>query len=101
VYSFSYSGQGTFPGPKASLTMDPAGNLYGTTFSDGAYASGSVFKLTPSGEGWTYSSLHDFTGQTDGGGPHGSLLFDSQGNLYGTAEGGGTFDAGVAFEITP
>jgi uncharacterized repeat protein (TIGR03803 family) len=28
--------------------MDAAGNLYGTTYEDGAYAKGTDFKLTPS-----------------------------------------------------
>ncbi len=35
--------------------MDAAGNLYGTTYSDGAYEMGSVFKLTLSNGGWTYT----------------------------------------------
>lgn len=49
-------------GPYSGLTMDDAGNLYGTTYADGAYGMGSVFKLTHSANGWTYTSLHDFTG---------------------------------------
>ena len=36
-------------GPVASLTMDPHGTLYGTTFMDDSFGYGSVFKLTPSG----------------------------------------------------
>jgi hypothetical protein len=49
--------------------MDKAGNLYGTTGDGGIYFSGSVFKLTPSNGGWTYTSLHDSTGGSDGGNP--------------------------------
>ena len=49
-----------------TLVMDGAGNLYGTTLCDGANKAGSVFKLTPSGGSWTYTSLHDFTGGSDG-----------------------------------
>ena len=37
-----------------------ANHLYGTTYSDGAYGYGSVFKLTPASGQWTYTSLHDF-----------------------------------------
>ena len=47
--------------------MDNAGALYGTALSDGANGYGSVFKLTPSNGGWTFTSLHDFTGGSDGG----------------------------------
>lgn len=64
--------------------MDGAGNLYGTTAGDGATRDGSVFKLTPSGNSWTYTSLHDFTGGTDGRGPACNVVFDANGNLYGT-----------------
>ena len=80
--------------------MDTAGNLYGTTFGDGAYGFGSVFKLTPQSDGsWTYTALHDFTGDNDGRYPAGSVVFDQVGNLYGTTTGGGTYGYGVVFEI--
>jgi len=100
---FVYDG-GT--GPFGSLSMDAAGNLYGTAYQDGAYGGcdggcGAVFKLTPSGSGWTYASLHDFTGGSDGAHPFGNMIFDSDGNLYGTASGGGNSNSGVVWEITP
>jgi uncharacterized repeat protein (TIGR03803 family) len=56
-------------GPVRPLTLDAAGNLYGTTICDGAHGNGSVFKLTKSGSSWVYSSLYDFTGGPDGGRP--------------------------------
>jgi uncharacterized repeat protein (TIGR03803 family) len=88
------------PGPMASLTLDAAGNLYGTTYQDGAYGFGAVFKLTPSGGGWTYTSLHDFTG-SDGWASESNVTIDATGNLYGTAAGGGANGDGVIWEITP
>jgi uncharacterized repeat protein (TIGR03803 family) len=81
--------------------MDAAGNLYGTTYWDGAYASGAVFKLTPSNGGWTYTSLHDFTGGSDGADPISNVVFDANGNLYGTTSYGGAYNYGVVWEITP
>ena len=81
--------------------MDQAGNLYGTTACDGANGFGSVFKLTFSNGAWTYTSLHDFTDGSDGGFPYSNVVFDANGNLYGTASGGGEYAAGVVFEITP
>jgi uncharacterized repeat protein (TIGR03803 family) len=101
---YSLSGQ-EYYGPEASLTMDAAGNLYGTTVSGGAYGYGSAFKLTPSNRGWTYTSLHDFTGGSDGGYVASNLIMDANGNLYGVASDGASdscFDGcGVVFEITP
>jgi hypothetical protein len=61
---------------------------------------GVVFKLSPQPGGkWSYSVLHRFVG-TDGGFPNG-LTIDSAGNLYGTTQAFGKYNAGVAFEITP
>lgn len=88
--SFSYTGQGNAPGPASVLTMDSAGNLYGTTVLSGAFGQGSVFKLSPSGGGWTLTTLHDFTGGADGGQPWGQVSLDANGNLYGTASIGGS-----------
>lgn len=104
TFSLLYSFTG-FYGPAASLTVDAAGNLYGTTVGDGAYQQGNVFKLTPSGNSWIYTDLHDFTGGLDGGFPSGTLVLDANGNIYGTANVGGSgsnceFGCGVIFEIT-
>jgi uncharacterized repeat protein (TIGR03803 family) len=100
LYSFSGSGYPNY-GPMDKLTMDAAGNLYGTTYQDGGFQSGSVFKLTPSGGGWSYTSLHDFTGASGGAYPISILVLDTSGNLYGTASAGGANGFGMVFEITP
>lgn len=87
--------------------MDTAGNLYGTSLRNGALGYGNVFRLTPSNGSWTYTSLHEFTGGSDGAMPNGSLVLDSSGNLYGTASAGGNAEGtcesgcGVVWEITP
>jgi uncharacterized repeat protein (TIGR03803 family) len=81
--------------------MDTAGNLYGTTVEDGTYGEGTVFELTPSGNSWIYTDLHDFTGGSDGADPFGGVILGANGNLYGTTEDGGANGDGVVFEITP
>ena len=96
LYSFAGSA-----GPASSLVMDTAGNRYGATLQDGANAMGNIFKLSPSGGGWNYTDLYDFTGGSDGANPFGSLLVDAGGNLYGTTEAGGAGGFGVIFELTP
>lgn len=104
LHSFDYPAH-----PFANLTMDAAGNLYGTSLEGGIFRHGNVFKLTRTGDSWTYTSLYDFTGGSDGNSPYGSVALDAAGNLYGTAENGGTeagdclstHGCGVVWEITP
>jgi uncharacterized repeat protein (TIGR03803 family) len=88
-------------GSWSSLVMDKAGNLYGTSRAGGLYGEGTVFKLTPSNGGWIFSILHNFYCATDGCGPYGSVVFDANGNMYGTTGGGGPSYAGTVWEITP
>jgi uncharacterized repeat protein (TIGR03803 family) len=72
-----------------NLTLDAAGNLYGTTYTGGAYGYGTVFELTPNADGsWSETVLHSFSGP-DGYWPQGNLIFDAAGNLYGTTQYGG------------
>ncbi|MGC2111792.1 MAG: choice-of-anchor tandem repeat GloVer-containing protein [Candidatus Korobacteraceae bacterium] len=100
VYAMLYALVGN-GGPGEQLTIDLAGNIYGTTAYDGAYSDGNVFKLSPSSDGWTYTSLYDFTGGTDGDLPISNVTLDASGNLYGTTYSGGAHDEGVVWEITP
>ena len=86
--------------PVPTLTLDSAGNLYGTAQSGGTGGVGAVFQLSPSGGSWNYTSLHDFTFST-GGYPLGNVIRDAIGNLYGTTPYGGTGQDGVVYEITP
>jgi len=99
---YSFTGRADFNcGPWGTLVMDGAGNLYGTTVCDGANRAGNVWELTPSENGWTYTSLHDFTGGSDGAEGYCKVSFDPEGNLYGTTFRGGSDDVGVIWEITP
>jgi uncharacterized repeat protein (TIGR03803 family) len=73
-------------GPRSGLTMDQAGNFYGT-----ATVGGIVYELTPSNSGWIYNVIYSFTGSDDGYSPTGTLTIGPDGALYGTTEfGGGT-----------
>jgi len=82
LYSFTGGTDGAYT---SSLLVGQDGNLYGTALSGGAYGSGVVFQLTPSGSGWTESVLHSFQGTgVDGYYPN-YLGQDGAGNLYGIA----------------
>jgi uncharacterized repeat protein (TIGR03803 family) len=112
--------------PQGGLIAGPGGSLYGSTAAGAKngcqnsftnlYATngcGAIFKLSPpvkTGDDWTITVLHAFTGGTDGGIPFGALLADpgGSGDLYGTASTGGSSDCaagaancGVVFKLTP
>jgi uncharacterized repeat protein (TIGR03803 family) len=96
-----YSFTGGYGGLYNKLTFDTKGNLYGILNGESANGLGSVFKLTRSNGGWTYTDLYDFTGGSDGGLPYCQLAVDAKGNIFGTNVIGGSNNQGVVFEITP
>jgi uncharacterized repeat protein (TIGR03803 family) len=90
--------------PLSSLAMNN-NNLYGTTYA-GGLGYGTVFELTPNGSGgWVETPIYNFCSQadcTDGENPaYSYVIFDGQGNLYGTTYGGGEYGYGVVFELSP
>jgi uncharacterized repeat protein (TIGR03803 family) len=100
---YSFRGQPDAGFPYGGVLFDARGNLYGTTYYDGANDLGAVYELipTPSGE-WGERVLYSFRGGTDGAGSIGNLVFDRLGNLYGTtSEGGAGCSCGVIFKLTP
>jgi uncharacterized repeat protein (TIGR03803 family) len=108
LHAFNGTAGGTNP---SSLVMDASGNLYGVLQGGGEtrcsppFGCGAIFKLTKnSGESWTKSTVHLFTGGNDGGNPS-HITIDAKGNIFGTATTGGSsecFDGcGVVFELSP
>jgi uncharacterized repeat protein (TIGR03803 family) len=98
LHSFSGGADGSMP--TAALTLDQAGNLYGTTSLGGVYGGGTVFELTSSRKGkWKETVLHSFGSGSDGALPAASVVFDKAGNLYGTTQDGG-IGYGTVFRLT-
>jgi uncharacterized repeat protein (TIGR03803 family) len=101
LHSFNLDGTDGYS-PISSVTLDVAGNLYGATNAGGSNGAGTVYKLTPTGDGsWTETVLHNFGIGTDGALPSSGLTFDTAGNLYGTTFVGGAPGYGTVFELLP
>jgi hypothetical protein len=95
-----------------SVTVDNAGDVYGTTEFGGdlscyyeGVGCGVVFELErpgKKGDPWNEAVLHAFSGP-DGAVPLASVTLDQEGNVYGTANVGGIGDqiasGGVVFEV--
>jgi len=103
---FEFNGKDQGGNPRAGLAMDAAGNLYGTTTEDGAFGEGTVFELSPSGDGtWKLATILTFNGK-NGAVPQAHLILDAAGNLYGTTTAGGDpacdgNGCGTVFELSP
>ena len=98
---YSFGGGTDAINPVAGVTLDPHGNLYGTTPSGGDFGGGAVFKLTRSGASWTETILYSFQGLDDGQNPVGGVVLDKAGNLYGTTFDGGINGGGTVYQLTP
>lgn len=81
--------------PYDSLVMDASGNLYGTTYLGGT-GSGTVFKLSQTDSGWTFSTLYGFRGNPDAALPMAGVTIGPHGVLYGTTVYGGGWAAAMA-----
>lgn len=101
VYLFSGGTNGT--NPYSGLTMDAAGNLFGTTYYGGATNVGTVYELKAGKNNkYSHSLLYSFKGgNTDGAYPYyAPLTLDSKGNLYGTTyQGGSQYNEGTVYEM--
>ena len=84
--------------PIAGLTMNAAGELFGTTIESnciGEICPGVVFELTPQGRKSPYSALYSFCIQpdcADGQEPFSPLILDSSGDFFGSTQFGGGND---------
>jgi uncharacterized repeat protein (TIGR03803 family) len=88
--------------PIGGLSIDTAGNLYGTASGGDPYCRyfgcGVVFELSP-GKNWTFHTLHTFRGP-DGVSPVGPPVINSAGDFYGVALYGGRYGSGVLFKVS-
>ncbi len=83
--------------PWAALTLGRDGNFYGTTGSDGAHGSGTIFRITSKGQLTTLCSFP----KGSGGKTSAALVLGQNGNFYGTTRQGGRSGGGAVYEVTP
>lgn len=88
--------------PYGGVTLDRAGNIFGTTVAGGfggictGDGCGMAYELTKAG----LNPIYSFKGGNDGFGPGNALAADRRGNLFGTTPDGGRFKKGTVYELT-
>jgi uncharacterized repeat protein (TIGR03803 family) len=100
---YSFTGGADGGEPYKGVSLDRAGNLYGTAVTGGSGSCeggcGVVYKLTKSGGTWTQTVIHAFTGGDDGSGPGARVTVDRSGDVYGMAPTGGANGLGTIYKI--
>jgi uncharacterized repeat protein (TIGR03803 family) len=95
LYAFAGGADGA--APYSSVLWGNDGYLYGSTNEGGGSCGcGTVFKLSLQG---VLTTLHSFSGGTDGSAPRERMVQGSDGNLYGTTYNGGGNGAGTAYKV--
>jgi hypothetical protein len=92
LHTFSGGEDGAVPD---SQLFAAHGKMYGTTLGGGDLncyfpgGCGALFSLTKESEGWKENTVFHFPGGFGGIQPRGTLVFGSNGEIYGTTEEGG------------
>lgn len=100
---YYFTGQADGSQPFAPPIIDDAGNLYGSAASQGPNNGGTVFELSPSAGGWAFNLLYafEYSYYSPWPGPHGKLVMDPAGTLYGLTSSDGGQNSGNIFKLTP
>jgi uncharacterized repeat protein (TIGR03803 family) len=101
IYTKKLDFDGTNNGsyPYGSLIQLSNGNLCGMTRKGGAWDAGVIFEYNPVTN--TYAKKLDFSGNTSGMYPYGSLIQATNGKLFGMTLNGGSNALGDIFEYDP
>ncbi len=93
LYEFTFGLDGAYP--MGTPTFDQAGNVYDTALdSNKQFDAGSVYELSPANGGWTFNVIYEFPNSGGAGWPAGGVVFDGQGNLWGSGGYGGVENCG-------
>jgi uncharacterized repeat protein (TIGR03803 family) len=86
--------------PQGPVVLDSSSNIFGVTMMGGKNGQGVVYELARQSNGsWKETVIHTFGSGSDGAQPFSGLIFDAEGNLYGTTAAGGTENDGTVFEL--
>jgi uncharacterized repeat protein (TIGR03803 family) len=94
---YNFQGEDDGANPVGGVVLDRAGNLYGTTFDGGVNGGGTVYEMSPSANGWSFTTIYSFVGGY--GGPYNKLTL-ANGSVYGFTNTDGANGFGSIFKLT-
>ncbi|HEY7534312.1 MAG TPA: choice-of-anchor tandem repeat GloVer-containing protein, partial [Nitrospiraceae bacterium] len=94
---YSPPGVGRLSRSSGALVEGRDGRLYGTAADGGDANQGTIFAVTPAGEG---TVLYSFNGGNDAQHPVGALIQGDDGAFYGLTSRGGSLDRGTVFRMS-
>jgi uncharacterized repeat protein (TIGR03803 family) len=103
VMVYAFDGSTNFRDANGYLTLDSAGNVFGTTTGGSSgcnYQCGMIYELSRSSGQWVENTLYTFD-ETHGTSPNAGLILDSSGNFYGSTILGGKYNFGAVFKLKP
>jgi uncharacterized repeat protein (TIGR03803 family) len=98
LYSFTGNSDGSNP---TGVIQGSDGNFYGITAPAGDDGPFTVFKVTPMGDETVLYTFPSPPGATSVPPLPSALIQGTDGNFYGTTQGGGATGNGTVFKITP
>ena len=92
----------TYAGATATSYYDGKSSLFGSTLNGGKVdaGGGTVFQLNSTGNGWTLTTLHDFSSDGFSCEPNEGLLVNISGTVYGQTLHCGTSDVGYLYALS-
>ena len=98
LYAFTGGDDGSVP--LGGLMLSSNGTVWGVTEkANGKGSRGTLFSFDISTS--TFTTVHDFSGGSDGGTPNHFLLIDTNGDIFGTTVVGGVSGFGTIYEYSP
>jgi len=101
LYNFLLQNDGGVP--YAGVMLDKAGHLYGAATTGGAggdNGGGTVFEMTHSASGWSFTVINELAGYGLSGTER-NMMMDSSGNIWATTHCDGDESEGTIYELSP
>ena len=100
-YEYATVYAGPYAGELGALSVDAAGDVYGTVADASTAPNGLIGLLVPGASGDTFNPIYAFTGSPNGASPVSPIAFAQSGTVFGATSGGGSAGYGTVYSLVP